>query len=90
MHDSQVVAQTGQGEDILSSRRACALLAVARSALDYQSRLAVQDSPVLAAMRTLAAQCPRHGYRKIRIFLQRQGLGMGVDRAWRWDLHLRA
>ena len=67
----------------LSSRRACALLSVARSALHYQSRLAVQDAPVVAAMRGLAAQYPRYGYRKIRIFLARQGHVMGVDRAWR-------
>jgi putative transposase len=51
----------------LSSRRACALLSVARSTLGYTSRLAVRDGPVLAAMRTLAAQYPRYGYRKIRI-----------------------
>ena len=40
----------------LSDRRACAVLSVARSALGYQSRLAVRDAPALAAMRRLAAQ----------------------------------
>ena len=39
----------------LSGRRACALLSVARSMLDYQSRLAVRDAPVVDAMRRLAA-----------------------------------
>lgn len=67
----------------LSSRRACALLSVARSALAYQSRLAAQDAPVLAAMRMLAAQYPHYGYRKIRIFLRREGHAMSVDRAHR-------
>ena len=38
----------------LSDRRACAVLSVARSALGYQSRLAVRDAPALAAMRRLA------------------------------------
>ena len=57
----------------LSSRRACALLSVARSTLGYQSRLAERDAPVLAAMRTLAGQYPRFGYRKIQVYLARQG-----------------
>jgi hypothetical protein len=34
---------------------ACALLSVARSALHYQSRLATQDAPVVAAMRGCTA-----------------------------------
>ena len=57
----------------LSSRRACALLMVARSRLGYVSRLQLRDAPVVAAMRELAAQYPRYGYRKIRIFLERRG-----------------
>jgi len=39
----------------LSSRRACALLSVARSTLGYESRLAAKDAPVVAAMRALSA-----------------------------------
>src|SRR5262249_31736075 len=50
----------------LSRRRACALLSVARSTLGYTSRLAVRDAPAIAAMRELAAQYPRYGYRRIR------------------------
>lgn len=46
----------------LSSRRACAVLSVARSTLGYQSRLAVRDAPALQAMRDLAGQYPRYGY----------------------------
>jgi putative transposase len=67
----------------LSGRRACALLSVARSTLDYQSRLASRDAPVVATMRDLAAQYPRYGYRRIRIFLQRAGHAMSADRAHR-------
>ena len=37
-----------------SQRRACALLSVVRSAVNYQSRLAMRDAPVIAAMRELA------------------------------------
>ena len=35
----------------LSSRRACALLSVARSTLGYVSRLGARDAPVVPAMR---------------------------------------
>jgi putative transposase len=35
----------------ISLRRACGLLSVARSALRYQSRLAVKDAPVLTHRR---------------------------------------
>jgi putative transposase len=67
----------------LSSRRACAVLSVARSTLGYQSRLAVRDAPALQAMRDLAGQYPRYGYRRIRIFLHRAGHVMSVDRTHR-------
>ena len=62
----------------LSGRRACALLSVARSTLGYQSRLVDRDAPALAAMRRLAAQYPRYGYRRIRIFLKREGHTMST------------
>jgi putative transposase len=67
----------------LSGRRACALLTIARSTLGYQSRLAVRDAPALDAMRRLAAQYPRYGYRRIRIFLKREGHVMSTDRTHR-------
>ena len=67
----------------LSSRRACAVLSIARSTLGYRSRLAVRDAPALQAMRDLAGQYPRYGYRRIRIFLHRAGHVMSVDRTHR-------
>ena len=67
----------------LSCRRACALLSVARSTVGYASRLAQRDAPVVAAMRTLAMQSPRYGYRKIRIFLSRQGYALSPERTYR-------
>ena len=76
----QVAYAEGRG---LSRRRACALLAVARSTWGYTSRLAIRDRPVLDAMRRLAGQYPRYGYRRIRIFLQREGHVMSADRAHR-------
>ncbi|MFW1582058.1 IS3 family transposase, partial [Vibrio parahaemolyticus] len=58
----------------LSQRRACGLIGLARSGLRYELRLPGKDAPVIAAMRTLSAQYPRYGCRRIRIFLRRQGL----------------
>jgi putative transposase len=67
----------------LSERRACGLLAVARSTLSYALRLPVKDAPVIDAMKTLSAQYPRYGYRRIRIFLRRAGHALGVHRTHR-------
>ena len=76
----QVAFATGRG---LSQRRACHLLSVARSTLGYESRLAVKDAPVKVAMHRLAGEYPRFGYRRIHVFLGRDGLVMSPDRAHR-------
>jgi putative transposase len=67
----------------VSIRRGCRLLSVARSTLRYESTLAQRDRPVIEAMCELAAQYPRFGYRRIRVFLERRGLRMSPDRAHR-------
>ncbi|MFY1832064.1 IS3 family transposase [Myxococcus fulvus] len=67
----------------LSTRRACKLLRVARSALGYVSSKAQQERPVVERMRELSLQYPRYGYRRIRIFLERDGHRMCPDRAHR-------
>jgi len=75
----------------LSVRRACTLFSVARSALGYCSRKLVKDAAAMERMRALSTQYPRYGYRRIRIFLQRDGHAMSVGRAhrlWRLVLHL--
>jgi putative transposase len=71
----------------VSSRRACALLSVARSTLGYESRLAVKDAPVVVAMRELSAQYPRFGYRRIHVFLGRPRplLPTHVNHVWTYD-----
>jgi putative transposase len=76
----QVEYVRGRG---VSVRRACRLLSVARSTLGYESLLAKRDEPVTAEMRELAAQYPRFGYRRIRVFLARRGHAMSADRAHR-------
>lgn len=71
----------------LSKRRACELLEIARSGLTYRSVRAERDAPTIEAMKRLAAQYPRYGYRRIRVFLRREGYGMSRHRAHRlWRL----
>jgi putative transposase len=67
----------------LSARRACTLFSVARSALSYQGRKTAKNAAAIERMRELAAQYPRYGYRRIRIFLGRDGHRMSVGRAYR-------
>jgi putative transposase len=67
----------------LSVRRACTLFCVARSALTYQGRKLAKDAPVIGRMKVLSAQYPRYGYRRIRIFLGRDGHRMSPGRAYR-------
>ena len=67
----------------VSKRRACGLIGVARSTLAYRLRMPVKDAPVVAAMQRLSSQYPRYGYRRIRIFLKREGHSIGTGRAGR-------
>lgn len=76
----QVELIVGRGH---STRRACGLIGVARSMLAYTPVRAVKDAPVMDAMRVLSAQYPRYGYRRIHIFLEREGHVMGSERAHR-------
>jgi putative transposase len=56
---------------------------VARSALSYHGRKAANDAPVVERMKELSAQYSRYGYRRIRIFLGRDGYRMSPGRAHR-------
>ena len=58
----------------LSARRAGTLFSVARSALGYRSRKTVSDAKLVERMTVPSSQYPRYGYRRIRIFLGRDGL----------------
>ena len=66
-----------------SKRRACELIEIARSGLGYCSVRAERDAPTVQAMKRLAAQYPRYGYRRIRVFLRREGHQMSRHRAHR-------
>ena len=67
----------------VSHRRACTLMNVARSGLVYAHKMPVKDGPVIKAMRDYSAQYPRYGARRVRIFLRRDGIVLGRDRAAR-------
>ena len=67
----------------LSLAKSCTLLSVSRSALRYESRMDAKDAPVIEAMRRYSAQFPRFGYRRINIYLEREGLQMSFDRTHR-------
>lgn len=70
----------------LSQRRATALLKTARSSLKYTSKRAAADAAVIARMTELAARYPRFGYRRIQVYLEREGFvmnGKRMHRLWR-------
>ncbi len=56
---------------------------VARSGLVYECKMPIKDKPIIEAMRDYSAQYPRYGARRVRIFLGRDGLVLGRDRAAR-------
>ena len=51
--------------------------------LCYKLLQPAKDAPALEAMRRLSSHYPRYGYRRIRIFLGREGLPMSPGRAER-------
>ena len=67
----------------VSQRRACGLIGIARSGLSYVLRQPGKDAPFLEAMQRLSSRYPRYGYRRIRIFLRREGMVMSPGRAER-------
>ena len=64
-------------------RRACTLLEVARSGLVYPYKVPKKDAPIIQAMRSYSALYPRFGARRVRVFLRRDGIVRGRDRAAR-------
>jgi putative transposase len=71
------------GQRGVSQRRACGLLSVPRSTLAYRLRQSEKDASPIDAMRRLSSQYPRYGYRRIRIFLRREGQTMSINRVRR-------
>ena len=65
------------------SRRACALLQVARSTLRYTSRMPMRDHGLSAQLRTIARQQPRYGYRRACAVLRGSGTLVNAKRVYR-------
>ena len=55
----------------------------ARSSLKYASRKAAADAPVVERMKVHAAKYPRFGYRRIQVYLDRDGHKMNLKRVHR-------
>ncbi len=67
----------------VSQRRACTLMNIARSGLLYTYRMPLKEAPVMSGMRKYSSLYPRFGSRRIRVFLQRDGMTIGRDRVAR-------
>ena len=62
-------------EHSVSQRRACLILQVDRSSVRYKS-IRPDDTHLWEAMKKVAAERRRFGYRRIHVMLQRQGIVM--------------
>jgi putative transposase len=71
----------------LSCRRACRLLGVPRSTLDYVPQRGRADGLLLAELRRLARRHPRYGYRRIWALLRRAGYRVNAKRIYRLWRH---
>lgn len=67
----------------ISQRRTCTLLTLSRSTLYYCKKQPLKDAVVIAAMKRISSLYPRFGYRRIRILLKREGIGLGKHRCAR-------
>lgn len=62
-----------------SQRRACKAPAVDRSSVRYRS-MRLDDAEARAAMKAVAAERRRFGYRRIHVMLERQGIMMNLKK----------
>ena len=66
----------------MSERRAGELMGVARSSCRYQPK-AEKDAELRSALRVLALERPRFGYRRLAILWRRQGWEVNRERVYR-------
>ena len=76
----QVGFAVGKG---LSVRRACALVRVARSALDYTSRMKKKDAELGDKLRLIARTHTRYGYRRATALIKQEGEAINPKRVYR-------
>jgi hypothetical protein len=74
----QVRYAEGRG---ISVRRACQLLGVARSALNYSSKLDERGRQLITHLKQMAYDNPRYGYRRCRGLLWLGGMRINHKRA---------
>ena len=63
---------------------------MSRAMLTHEHRMPVKEAGASLRMKELSAQYLRYGYRRIRIFLGRDGFEMSVSKAWRLCKRQRA
>lgn len=66
----------------MSERRACELLGVARSSCRYRAKLRGEEG-LRMALRNVALERPRFGYRRVWVMLRRQGWAVNRKRVYR-------
>jgi putative transposase len=62
-----------QEHTAISQRRACSLVGLARSLLNYRSEKREQDTALQTRLRELALERKRFGYRRLHVLLRREG-----------------
>ena len=66
-------------EHCVSQRRACSVLGVDRSSIRYRSRRP-EDNHIREAMKQVASERRRFGYRRIHVMLERQGIILNLKK----------
>ncbi|SDR01214.1 HTH-like domain-containing protein [Pseudovibrio sp. Tun.PSC04-5.I4] len=74
----QAVAFLCKTHDV-SERRACSVLNVDRSSVRYK-RVRADDAPLRVAMKKVAFERRRFGYRRVHVMLQREGITMNLKK----------
>lgn len=63
----------------VSQRRACEVLSIDRSSVRYRS-IRPDDTDIREAIKLMASERRRFGYRRIHVMLGRQGIGMNLKK----------
>ena len=66
-----------------SKRRACALVQVSRSTLNYRQRMPVKDANLIKQLWEIARRQPRYGYRRVTAVLRQEGEVINPKRVYR-------
>jgi len=67
----------------MSERRACRVIGAHRRTMRYRRRTRDDEPQVRERLRTLAAEHPRWGYRRLHLLLQREGMTINRKRVYR-------